>query len=205
MAETTLGFPVSPLAFVVILCLVTVVHELGHLFVARLVHVPVRQISVGFGPVLWRWSVGEASFLIFRALPVGMAIGVPGRYTPEGELRRPIHYDLLIAAGGPLASFAFSAILLILCRFLPLSSLVDVWLIAAAILSTLVALLNLLPLPGLDGGHLALLTAIRLGLRLSPAQEMRLQRLGLRLLLAFCTIGTVALYGMAHLSRYFSQ
>lgn len=198
MTEATLGFPISPITFAVILCLVTVIHEFGHLFMARLTHVPVKQISVGFGPVLWRWPMGEASSLLFRALPVGMAIGVPGRYSPDGQLRRPIRHDLLIAMGGPLASFVFSGIALLCCRFLPLPVPIDGWLVAAAILSTVVALLNLLPLPGLDGGHLALLTAIKLGAPLSPTQEINVQRIGLRLLLALCTVAGVIVYITAH-------
>ena len=55
------------------------------------------------------------------------------------------------------------------------------WLIATALLSALLGLSNLLPLPGLDGGHLVVLGAARLGWVLSPRQEIQVHRVGLRL------------------------
>ena len=49
-----------------------------------------------------------------------------------------------------------------------------IWLVATALLSLLLALLNLLPIPGLDGGHLLLLGLHKLGLRRGPERERRL-------------------------------
>jgi membrane-associated protease RseP (regulator of RpoE activity) len=49
-------------------------------------------------------------------------------------------------------------------------------LVGVGLLSAAIALLNLLPVPGLDGGHLLLLAAARKGWEMTPAQETRLQR-----------------------------
>ena len=41
------------LAFLVVLGVLVVFHELGHFWVARLVGVKVQRFSVGFGRVIW--------------------------------------------------------------------------------------------------------------------------------------------------------
>jgi hypothetical protein len=72
---------------------------------AWLAGVSVKQVSVGFDPVLWRWAVREESYLIFRALPVGMAVGVPGRWDKDGRLCRPLVHDFWMAARRPTGQF----------------------------------------------------------------------------------------------------
>lgn len=186
---------ISPAAFVVALLVATLGHELGHLLVAYWVGIPVRLIAIGLGPALWRRSASDGVQLVLRALPTGMSVGVPGRRDEAGHLRRPIRHDLLMAAGGPVASFLFSGLLLGLAAFLGPASFLFNWLVMTAILSTLLALLNLLPVPGLDGGHLLVLAVAGLGYQLSPQQEATLHRKGLWILV--CIVGIVALIRMA--------
>ena len=173
---------VSPIGFLTALLLVTVWHEAGHLLVARLVGIPVKLVALGLGPAVWRRSGDDGVDLVLRALPTGMSIGVPGRRDADGQLRRPIHHDILMAAGGPVASFVLSLGLVGLAVLLGPAAALYPWLVATAALSTLLALLNLLPLPGLDGGHLLVLGIAALGFQLSPQQEVALHRYGLRLL-----------------------
>lgn len=151
---------VHPVAFVAALILVTVWHELGHMVAARLVNVPVQRISVGLGPVLWRRSLTHETDLVLRALPVGMAIAVPRGRLRGGDYRRPIHHDLWLVVGGPLASFVLTGLLFAAARWGGFSDDGNMALVGIWLLSLLVALLNLLPIPGLDGGHL-----LQLGLR----------------------------------------
>jgi membrane-associated protease RseP (regulator of RpoE activity) len=61
------------------LTVVTIWHELGHLWVARRYGVPVKLIGVGIGPAIWRFCLGGDVTFEVRALPVGMVIGVIAR------------------------------------------------------------------------------------------------------------------------------
>lgn len=179
---------IAPLQVWLALIFVTVWHELGHCIAARSVGIPVRMLSVGFGPVLWRRTLRDQSIFLLRALPMGMSVGVPSRYSTAGEPLRPTAHDVWIAAAGPFASLLLSVLLFGMARWLPLPFAVAHGLVGVGLLSALVALLNLLPLPGLDGGHLLFLLTGRLGNRLSPAQEMRVHRIGLVWLTIACLV-----------------
>ncbi len=58
------------LGVLVLLSLLVVVHELGHLVAARLVGVPIASFSVGFGPKLWKRRYGQVEYSL-RAFPLG--------------------------------------------------------------------------------------------------------------------------------------
>jgi membrane-associated protease RseP (regulator of RpoE activity) len=179
---------IGPLYIWLALLAVTLWHELGHCLAARSVGIPVRVLSVGFGPVLWQRTLRDDSVLLLRALPVGMSIGVPSRYSAAGHPLRPTAHDVWIAAGGPVASLLLMLLLFGLAHWLPLPIGVAHGLVGVGLLSVVVALFNLLPLPGLDGGHLLLLMTGRFGNRLSPEQEMRIHRIGLKWLTMACLV-----------------
>ena len=172
----------SILGFVVALMLVTVGHELGHLWVARRLGVPVKLIGLGVGPAIWRLCLPDDVRFEVRALPVGMVIGVIARRGPDGRARRPVAHDLAVAAGGPLASLVIAAALwsgALLARGLPW---LQEWCFYSGLLSVVLAALNLLPLPGLDGGHLFLLSLAQMGLQLPPHLEVAVHQVGLRVI-----------------------
>lgn len=172
---------VHPVAFIVALLLVTIWHELGHLTVARLVKVPVRRIYVGMGPVLWQRSIAPDTELVLRALPLGMSIAVPGRRGDDGVLRRPLGHDVAIVAAGPAASLLLTGLLFALARWGGFPEAWGMALVGVGLLSTAVALLNLVPIPGLDGGHLLMLALDKGGRRLPQFLEGRLHRWGMHL------------------------
>ncbi len=170
------------------LVIVTVWHEMGHWLAARAIGIPIRRIYVGMGPVLWRRALRRDTDLVLRALPLGMAIAVAGRREDDGTLRRPIDHDLLMAAGGPLASFALAGLLVAAAWWLPMP---DAWrgiLGGVGLLSAALAVLNLIPIPGLDGGHLLMLGIARLGWAVTPVQELRLQHWGVNLVAFACLV-----------------
>lgn len=172
----------SIVAFAAGLVVVAVLHELGHLAAARVLNIPVKRIGIGLGPVLWRRWLGDDLELVLRAVPAGVTVGVPGRRDTDGCLRRPVGHDMLLAAAGPLASL-LTALALWAAAWIPGLPLgLSMWLVSTAGLSALLGVLNLIPIPGLDGGHLALLTLARLGYSLSPQREAAAHHLGLRLL-----------------------
>jgi membrane-associated protease RseP (regulator of RpoE activity) len=174
-----------------IFVIVTVWHETGHLYAAKKLGIPIRRIGIGFGPTLWRaQSTGETE-LVLRALPLGMSIGVPGRRDEQGHLRRPVAHDIWMAIAGPLASFLLPVLLLIAVRTLPFDGATEQWMLGAGVLSVLVGVLNLIPLPGLDGGHLFMLFAARAGWQLSPRQEIRLHHISMQVMVAACLLSVV--------------
>jgi len=170
------------------LILASMAHEAGHLMVSILLRVPVRFIAIGLGPTIWRQPLNRDMQLILRAVPTGMSIGVVGRWADDGRTLRPIRHDMLVALGGPIASFLFSALLVVLATVIPYSPAIQAWLTRMAAFSTVLGFLNLIPLPGLDGGHLLMLTATSLGLRLSPQQEIAIHRVGLQLTAIACIV-----------------
>jgi regulator of sigma E protease len=93
----------SYLGVLILLGLLIVVHELGHLVAARLAGIPVAGFSVGFGPRLWsrQWGQVECSL---RALPLG---GFVEAGLDDFEFREiPLGRRLAFFLGGPLANLA---------------------------------------------------------------------------------------------------
>lgn len=166
---------VHPAALIAALIGVTLWHELGHIVAARMVRTPIRRISFGLGPVIWRRPLHRETDLLLRALPLGMSIAVPARRT-DGHAR-PRHHDAWMAAGGPLASFLLTGLLFALARWGGLGPDWGFALVGVGLLSAVVALLNLVPLPGLDGGHLLALGLSRSGLRGCENLERRMTKL----------------------------
>jgi membrane-associated protease RseP (regulator of RpoE activity) len=168
----------NPIVFVVALVAVTLWHELGHLLVARWMGAPVSRIYIGCGPVLWRSRSQERLALVLRAFPLGMSVAIPNRRNLAGTVYRSPRVDLWIAAGGPLASLLLTALCFGAARWLPLDYASAHGLVGVGLLSAALALLNLLPIPGLDGGHLVMLAAACRGWELSPVWEVRIQCAG---------------------------
>lgn len=69
--------------------ILVLVHEAGHFSVARMLHVPVYEFSIGFGPRLWqRKSKGIA--YSFRAVPLG---GYVSFADPQDESTVGVFYE----------------------------------------------------------------------------------------------------------------
>jgi membrane-associated protease RseP (regulator of RpoE activity) len=80
--ETVLLYALGVLVIVVGLIISVGLHELGHLFFAKLFKVKVGQYMIGFGPTLWSKRVGETEYGI-KAIPLGGYISMAGMYPPE--------------------------------------------------------------------------------------------------------------------------
>lgn len=176
---------INPFILLVALFGVTIWHELGHMLAARWLGVPVLSLNVGLGPVVWRRKSRQAPDLVLRGLPLGMSVAVPHRRS-NGHPLRPYTHDLWIAAAGPCASFVLTLLLFAIARWAPMPYEWAYGLVGVGLLSSAVALLNLLPLPGLDGGHLLMLSAARKGWEMPLAQEIRLQRATIQWVVIIC-------------------
>jgi len=184
--------PYATLGFLSVLIVAAVVHEMGHLLIARLLGIPIRRISIGLGPVVWHRQMGAEREFVLRLFPLSMTVGVPARLRRDGTVRRSIRQDLFLAAGGPAASLLLFLGLAAAAGLGHPSPEILSWLQATAVLSAFLGLCNLVPLPGLDGGHMLILCAAGAGLQLSCQKELMLHRVGLRLLAAASVVVVVA-------------
>ena len=125
-----MGLIGSVISFMILICVLVIVHELGHLIIARANGVFCEAFSVGFGPVLWEKTDKKGTKWRFSLLPIGGYVKmfgdadatsvketIPNGYTEEDMERMSAHRKkpwqrLLIAAGGPFANFIFAIFVL---------------------------------------------------------------------------------------------
>jgi len=63
--------------FILILSVIIIIHELGHLMTAKYFHVYCQEFSIGMGPALYKKEFKETTFAI-RALPIGGFVSMAG-------------------------------------------------------------------------------------------------------------------------------
>jgi regulator of sigma E protease len=91
-------------AFLLVAFVVILVHELGHLWAAKLCGVRVRTFSIGFGPRLVGFRLGETDYRL-SLLPLGGFVDVAGmseeeRADPRGFQQQGIAARLFIVLAG---------------------------------------------------------------------------------------------------------
>jgi regulator of sigma E protease len=96
--------------FIVILCAMVVIHEFGHFIVAKMLGIEAEVFSVGFGPRLFGFKLGETDFR-FSAIPLGGYVRFKGENLEllQGKsdaavdefLAHPGWKRLLVALAGP--------------------------------------------------------------------------------------------------------
>jgi regulator of sigma E protease len=72
----------SLLAFIVVLSVLILVHEFGHFFAAKAVGILAPRFSLGLGPRLWGFRVGETEFVL-SAIPLGGYVKMAGMEDDE--------------------------------------------------------------------------------------------------------------------------
>ncbi len=94
-------FLVSAAAFIVLIGVMVIVHELGHFAVAKLCGVRVEAFSFGFGPRLFGFKIGETDYKVCL-LPLGGFVKMTGE-TESGLTGSPSEMDGDTAANDPRA------------------------------------------------------------------------------------------------------
>jgi len=89
---------------IVIIGILILVHELGHLAAAKYTGIPVERFSVGFGPKLWGFRTNETEYQV-SAIPLGGYV-LPKIETIEDYDRLPLLKQILFSFGGPAANMA---------------------------------------------------------------------------------------------------
>ena len=73
---------------ILLLGILIAVHEFGHFFAARLMHIEVEQFAIGFGPKLIKWrSKRHGTFFSVRAVPIGGFCSFYGEHDVNGEMK----------------------------------------------------------------------------------------------------------------------
>ncbi|HEY1766990.1 MAG TPA: RIP metalloprotease RseP [Terracidiphilus sp.] len=127
------AFLVSSAAFIVLIGVMIVVHELGHFTVAKLFGVRVEAFSLGFGPRLFGFRYGETDYKVCL-LPLGGFVKMTGENMPgenmsiEGagaeviaaQLHDPGAFTshprwqrMLIGVAGPVFNFLLALVLMV--------------------------------------------------------------------------------------------
>jgi regulator of sigma E protease len=100
----------------VLIGVMIVIHELGHYLAARFFDVHIEAFSVGFGPKLFKWQVGETEFRI-SWLPFGGYVKMAGEQPadtadPRGFNMKPRWQRLIIVAAGPIMNVVLAVSLM---------------------------------------------------------------------------------------------
>ena len=74
-------FLISALKIIILLGFLILIHEAGHMFVAKWCKVKVNEFSIGFGPLIWK-KQGKETLYSIRLIPLG------GFCSMEGEEQR---------------------------------------------------------------------------------------------------------------------
>lgn len=85
-----------------VLSLLILIHEMGHLIGAKLVRIPISQFSIGFGPKLWGVSVGGTQYRL-SAIPLGGYV-LPETADPAEFNRLPLRARVLFSLAGPMGN-----------------------------------------------------------------------------------------------------
>jgi len=94
------------------------VHELGHLIAAKWAGMPVRSFSVGFGPVLCRFRIGETRYQL-ALIPLGGFVRIMGMAGTEAERRKwpngfafhKVHRRMIVVIAGVAANAALALVI----------------------------------------------------------------------------------------------
>ena len=191
----------SYVAVAIVIGMLIAIHEYGHLLAAKLCRIPVKRFSIGFGPKLFGFKLGETSYWL-SWIPLGGYV-LPA--LEDTEFRQlPAYKRITFALGGPIAnitgafvglfviglsqlslgpiqavSFAATQLMVgmrlqlyglstLFVDFRQLSGIVGIVAVGgtefgstlaglltfSVLIKVTLAVLNLLPLPPLEGGHI---------------------------------------------------
>ncbi|TET24069.1 MAG: RIP metalloprotease RseP [Candidatus Stahlbacteria bacterium] len=99
------------LAFIALLLVLIGFHEFAHLIVGKLAKIPVERFSIGFGPAIVKWRIGETTYQL-SVLPLGGYVKFKGEDfdDPEGFFSFPFGRKTATTAAGIVANLLLAVI-----------------------------------------------------------------------------------------------
>lgn len=99
---------------------IVALHEFGHLLIARACKMRVDRYSIGFGPILFSFRVGETEYAL-SMLPFGGYVKIAGMNPHDGTTpddpssyqNRPAWQRFLVLAAGPATNYFMAFVLLV--------------------------------------------------------------------------------------------
>lgn len=85
----------SIVSFILVMSVIIIVHELGHLIAAKRFGVYCKEFSIGMGPIIWQRKKGETAWSL-RALPIGGFVAMAGEDGEEDDEELSIPYERTI-------------------------------------------------------------------------------------------------------------
>ncbi len=86
------------------------IHELGHFIAAKLSNIPIEIFSIGFGPKLWSFRMGQTEYRI-SALPIAGYV-LPKMKDVDDFFQINSRKRIIFALGGPIANIILAVICL---------------------------------------------------------------------------------------------
>jgi len=93
------------MSYLLIFCTVSlliILHELGHFLAAKRLGIPIARFSVGLGPKLWGFKIGQTEYWL-SMIPCGGYV-LPALQDEEAFDKIPLKSRLLFFLGGPVAN-----------------------------------------------------------------------------------------------------
>ena len=103
------------ISFVVLISVITIIHESGHFFAARIFKVKVLDFSIGMGPSIFQKKDKYQTNYNLRILPIGGFVQMLGEGEDSSERdsfqSKSYYQRLLIVLAGPMANFILAFII----------------------------------------------------------------------------------------------
>lgn len=91
------------LLFVIVFSILVLVHECGHFFSARLLHINVEEFGIGFPPRLWSFKTKKGMIWSVNAIPIGGFVrleGEDGAPSPHSFAVQPLWKRMIVITSG---------------------------------------------------------------------------------------------------------
>lgn len=126
----TLATILAIVACVLLFSFAVFIHEFGHFLAARILGLRVDRFSIGFGPALWKKTIGGVEYR-FSAIPFGGYVALP-QLDPEGtdalqggtDKKEPLQEiaawkRIVVAFAGPFGNIVLAVVLALLLSVVP--------------------------------------------------------------------------------------
>ena len=81
-----MSYVIGLIAFILVLSIIVIIHEMGHFLMARRAKILCYEFSIGMGPLIWKQKKGETVYAI-RCIPIGGFVSMAGEEIEQDFLK----------------------------------------------------------------------------------------------------------------------